>query len=326
MRHSMEKQRTCRQERIVVVSCLSFCHWFHLLLTSFLLHSMLILLPISLSPSSFPDLLSIPSPLTSCPMLVEAGMMKKMKEKITPKEKKEKKEKDDGCVPEIVAIKKTRIVPVAVPVRSPAQPSYESDDAPSYPPQPPPTSNKYSPPSPAPPAPPKASKSKYPMPMKGGSYGGMSEAGYGGMGGMGYGGEDGEEGGGYGGGDHEDDDEEEDGYAEHEDGYGVEGAAVEGYESEDGYDDGYKRRSSQQLDAVSAAAATDFTSLVDRKAGSKSQDGNFEPSDLFDDYREPDEDYVTESRTSQRFRRSLTHPGSRWRVSGSMFFMEQGIW
>ena len=49
---------------------------------------------------------------SSSSILVDAGIMKKMKKKI----------KDKKCVPEIVAIKKTRIVPVAVPVKSLSMP------------------------------------------------------------------------------------------------------------------------------------------------------------------------------------------------------------
>lgn len=54
--------------------------------------------------------------------------MKKVKDKMKDK----MKDKGKGCVPEIVAIKKTRIVPVAVPVHS-TRPVYEADEPPPSP-------------------------------------------------------------------------------------------------------------------------------------------------------------------------------------------------
>ena len=80
---------------------------------------LLLQLVLVLSPSSLPSsdsgeesLFSFFSFYESSPSqrssFVDAGIMRKMKKKI----------KDKKCVPEIVAIKKTRIVPVAVPVKS----------------------------------------------------------------------------------------------------------------------------------------------------------------------------------------------------------------
>lgn len=251
-------------------------------------------------------------------MFVEAGVMTKMKkmtEKMKDKMKEKEGKKKGGCVPEIIAVKKTKVIPVAVPVRS-YQPNQESSPpAPSYSPppqpQPAPVSNMHSPPS-------KGSD--------GHMMGTSGDSGYGG---------DEDDGGGYEEDDHDDDDE--DGYDEHEESYGVEGEAVEGYESdadEHGDEEEYRRRSGNEsqllVDPTSTTPAVEYTSLGSEEASRNSKPHDYPPGDHHSERRrlkrEPGSRVLKERRLIPRFRRSLSHPGSRWRVSGSLFFMQQGSW
>lgn len=247
--------------------------------------------------------------------------MKKMKEKMKDKMKEKEEKKKGGCVPEIIAVKKTKIIPVAVPVRS-AQPKDDySPPAPSYspPPQPAPVSNTYS-------SPPSAVMS---APNAGGYTMGTS-------GDSGYGADtEDEDEGGYGDDEHDDDDEE--GYDEHEESYGVEGHAAEGYESdadEHGDDDEYRRRSGNEsqllADPTSTTPVIEYTSLVSEEGSRNSKPHDYPLEDRHSERRrskrDPESGVWKERRLIPRFRRSLSHPGSRWRVSGSLFFMQQGFW
>ena len=243
--------------------------------------------------------------------------MKKMKEKVRDKIKEKK-----GCVPEIVAIKKTRIIPVAVPVRS-SQPAY--DDSP------PPSSYSSYPPAPQPAAKPAPSNSnRYPGPPPP-SYGPSTS---GGSGGYAMGG--GHSAGGYDDDDHDDDDDDEhEGYDEHEESYGHEGHAEEGHESyEHEDDDEYRRRSGNESLVAefksTSSPVIEYTSLVSGEASSNFEPLDDQPQDRHSERRrmkrEPDREFWAERRLIPRFRRSLSHPASRWRVSGSVFFMQQGFW
>ena len=284
------------------------------------------MLPESQSPLSLQHLEPSRASRRSSSFLVEAGVMKKMKSKMKDKMKEKEKSDDGGCTPEIVAIKKTRVVPVAVPVRSSAPASYE-----------------YS--APDPPSSGEVSKGMTygggmtpPVdmtgPSSGYSVGGEeNDAGYGQSGsydqsgGSGYDEDDSHEMMN----DHEDEEEEEgDGYADQEDGYGVMAEGVEGYEANgDEDDDGYRRRSANSsranapptlasaLEYISAAnpdstrTSARLVPLTDTSIGfllSKAKPINVSQKEVG---------------LMPRLRRSLTHSSPKWRVRESFFVMQQ---
>jgi hypothetical protein len=316
----------------------SCCYWFQARGNRLLLYYVvLMLLPLPHPPSS-----SISSPsqssVKSVYLFAEAGVMKKMKEKM--KDKKKEKEKGGGCVPEIVAIKKTRVVPVAVPVKS-AQSADEEYQSAYSPPPASDSGNKYnsnkSPPQPQYAAPPASSPYMPPQQSYGGGGGyGPSEAVGGGYGGgyetekgmSGYPEEHDEDG--------HDDDEEEEGYEEHEEGYGVEGDAAVGYESggHEDEDDEYRRRSGNESISSTGTASTsasviEYTSLVKQEPTRTSDvrlSENASPQ-----RRSKRESTIALTKSTRLVPRIIdqmrqsSHPGN-WRFRGSVLFMQQSSW
>ena len=256
-------------------------------------------------------------------LFAEAGVMSMSIEKMKDKMKKEKDKKGKGkCVPEIVAIKKTRVVPVAVPVR-PSAPPYP---APSYPPEP----AAYPDPEPtAPPAPP-APKMEYTP-----SYPAAMTDAYAPP--AGYSTEEGDDG--Y-------DEDSDEGYAEQEEAYGVEGQVNEGYETtveDDGYEsEGYERRNEE----------SDFGGQQNRDQSRWNEPvasddqgmmtGTLFPETFSNDHSNQGKRFKKtkqrqhqhrerkeSSRSKRRFRRqtlhSLSDDRSRWSISGSLLMFRNDL-